>query len=81
MNEEKVIKNHLKLNVGMQMMIMIIFLLAMIAFDWTHIDVTSVLENGGKTQIRYHVSLMRIETEFDFTEPVYLYTMMNECLE
>lgn len=55
-NEEKVIKNHLKLNIGLHLLQILMFLLALYAFDWTHID----SEVDGNL---YHVMLLSAHTE------------------
>ena len=40
-NEEKVIRNHLKLNVALQFTQIILFCLAVSIFDWAHVVVSS----------------------------------------
>jgi len=37
MNEEKVIRNHLKLNVGLNVIQVIMFILTLTILDWTHV--------------------------------------------
>jgi hypothetical protein len=57
MNEEKVIKNHVRLNIILQILTIVIFLLAMIVFDWTHLKIN--LQDGLTAE--YHISLMSAE--------------------
>jgi hypothetical protein len=40
-NEEKVIRNHLKLNLGLQIVQLIIFLVAVSSFEWATITIIS----------------------------------------
>ena len=56
MNEEKVIKNHIRLNIVLQITLIVIFLLAMIVFDWTHLTI-----NQGELSLEYHISLLSAE--------------------
>lgn len=37
LNEEKVIRNHLKLNVGINFIQVILFILTLTILDWTHV--------------------------------------------
>ncbi|CDW87551.1 UNKNOWN [Stylonychia lemnae] len=76
-NEEKVIKNHLKLNLGLQGAQIIIFILAILIFDWTHLHVTI-----EKDHVRdYHVTLMQLETDDEYKEVTWLYSLTNSCID
>jgi hypothetical protein len=76
MNEEKVIKNHLKLNIGMHAAQIILFILTLTIFDWSHVQV----EQGEGSSVDYHVTLMKVKTDFDYQDPIWLYTLTDDCM-
>ncbi|TNV78831.1 hypothetical protein FGO68_gene17790 [Halteria grandinella] len=86
-NEEKVIRNHLKLNFTLQALQILTILLAMTFFDWVHV----IINTSKSTQLVYHVSLLNVEvgdpqgglSELPFNEDkqpkIWLYNLMHEC--
>ena len=59
-NEEKVIRNHLKLNLGLQILQLILFLVAALSFEWAQVLIDSdVKPAGDPSSILYHVSLLK----------------------
>lgn len=86
-NEEKVIRNHLKLNFTLQSIQIFVLLLAMTFFDWAHV----IINTSKSTQMVYHVSLLNVEvgdpqggiSELPFNEDrqpkIWLYNLMDEC--
>jgi hypothetical protein len=55
-NEEKVVRNHLKLNIALQLGQVVLFLLAVSVFDWAHV----VASQTASPQV-YHVSLLKVD--------------------
>jgi len=85
-NEEKVVRNHLKLNVALQLGQIVLFLMAVSVFDWAHF----VASQSPSPQV-YHVSLLKVDvmdvktqrtpTLLSATqEPIYLYKLVDQCL-
>eukprot|EP00347_Sterkiella_histriomuscorum_P006033 403354322 len=81
-NEEKVIKNHLKLNIGFQVVHIVLFILAIMIFDWTHLSVKNSQSSNESPQLKnYHISLMKIETDSEYKEPSeWLYSVLENCI-
>jgi hypothetical protein len=81
-NEEKHIKNHLRLNTILQIISIVIYLLAMVAFDWTHISISQEGDTEtSKLSEEYHISLLKMSPGFDMENSIYLFTLTNKCLE
>lgn len=75
-NEEKMVKNNLKLNVILQILQILIFIVAAACFDWTH-----VTTNPSTTKDIWHVSLLKVEAEDEPTNPVWLFQVASDCSE
>ena len=61
-NEEKVIKNHLKLNLGLQVVQLLLFLIATSSFEWAEIVVGSEIKPINEPEsLVYDVSLLKAE--------------------
>ena len=73
-NEEKVIRNHLKLNVGSQIVQIVIFLLGVTVLDWTH-----VLAGDDQSIQRFHISLLKVTSDDDL-QTAWLYSLTDSCL-
>ena len=58
-NEEKMIRNHMRLNIIFHVIQIAVFVASAIVFDWTHVSLTDE-EYGKRT---YHVSLLLISEE------------------
>lgn len=69
------IKNNLKLNVTLQVIQILVFIIAAACFDWTH-----VTTNPATTKDVYHVSLLKMNAE-DNTPAVWLFQVATDCSE
>ena len=75
-NEEKVLKNHLRLNFGLYYAHIALVLVSVILFDWTHVVVHST--SGSITA--YHISLTHVHFEGVNLKPEWLYVITDDCL-
>jgi hypothetical protein len=74
------LKNHLKLNVVLNILQIVIFIFAATIFDWTHVEVGTSGAADETAKIEYHISLTTASVEDEYTPAVWLYTLTDACL-
>lgn len=81
------IKNNLKLNIGLQITHLVVFLIAVAALDWVQLLVTTSSSAAAySSDSLYHVSLLKVDVEnlkvlYSPLETIPLFQLSDDCID